>query len=294
MLSSEAIADAYLLACRAELDALKPGNVHRFAGGHGMDVAVFERSAVVSAPAIAAAGAPTGARVLAAVEATWAAVGMNTNLGILLLAAPLAVAAERLGGERMMEQTRSSGAERLQAAVGGVLSDLTADDAANTFHAIARVSPGGLGTDGAHDVRTAPSISLVEAMGLAAPRDLIARQYADGFAGIFDVGLPALAAARQAGETGMWPAIACFLAFAEGFPDSHIGRKFGPPAAEALQAEMGDLRWSLAALPDRAAREAALLRADTRLKQRGLNPGTSADLTVASLFTEELVRRLEE
>ena len=89
------IAEAYIAACLLELDALKPGNVHRHAEGHGMTVADFERSAEVSAPALARTGASVGSRVLEAVEATRAAVGQNTNLGIVLLAAPLAAAAER-------------------------------------------------------------------------------------------------------------------------------------------------------------------------------------------------------
>lgn len=289
-LSPSAISEAFAAACLAELEALKPGNVHRFAGGHGMDVAVFERSADVSAPAIAAAGATVGARVLGAVEATWAAVAMNTNLGILLLCAPLAAAAERLGPPASGE----AAAARLRADVAGVLAALTADDAADVFRAIASASPGGLGTEEAHDVRAPPSIGLVEAMRLAAPRDLVARQYAGGFADVFGTGLPALAAARAAGETGMWPAIQCFLAFAAAYPDSHVARKYGADAALRLQADMQALRNRLFALDDPAEREAALLVFDARLKAERLNPGTSADLTVASLFAEELARRLEE
>ena len=80
---------------RAELEALKPGNVHRFEAGHGMTVEDFETSADISAPFLCARGAGVGARVLRAVSATRKAVGQNTNLGILLLCAPLATAAER-------------------------------------------------------------------------------------------------------------------------------------------------------------------------------------------------------
>ena len=91
-LSAAQISDLFLAACRAELDALKPGNVHVHAAGHGMQVAQFEASAAASAPFIAAAGVGVGARILGAVEASFAAAGCNTNLGILLLCAPLAAA----------------------------------------------------------------------------------------------------------------------------------------------------------------------------------------------------------
>ena len=88
------VAAAYIEACLAELDAPKPGNVHRFAPGHRMEVKDFIRSAEASAAPIAAKGARVGRRVRAAVEATLLAVGQNTNLGIILLCAPLAAAAE--------------------------------------------------------------------------------------------------------------------------------------------------------------------------------------------------------
>ena len=88
------VAAAYIEACLAELDAPKPGNVHRFAPGHRMEVEDFVRSAEASAAPIAARGARVGIRVRAAVDATLEAVGQNTNLGIILLCAPLAAAAE--------------------------------------------------------------------------------------------------------------------------------------------------------------------------------------------------------
>ena len=93
-LAPERIESLYRAACLAELDALKVGNVHAYAGGHRMETADFVASAEVSAPFLAAAGARVGERVRGAVAATRARVGQNTNLGILLLCAPLARAAE--------------------------------------------------------------------------------------------------------------------------------------------------------------------------------------------------------
>ena len=51
------ITDAFIAACRAELEALKPGNVHVHGEGHGMTVGDFEASAAAAAPHIAARGA---------------------------------------------------------------------------------------------------------------------------------------------------------------------------------------------------------------------------------------------
>lgn len=93
-LDPELIAEGFRDACRQELAALKPGNVHVHSPGHGLEVRDFELSADAAAPHIAARGARVGARIRAAVEATWGAVATNTNLGIVLLCAPLAAAAE--------------------------------------------------------------------------------------------------------------------------------------------------------------------------------------------------------
>ena len=70
-----AVGRAFHDACLAELEALKPGNVHRFAGGHRMSVADFERSAAAAAPAIGRPRLSVGKRILRAVEATRTAVG---------------------------------------------------------------------------------------------------------------------------------------------------------------------------------------------------------------------------
>ena len=133
-----------------------------------MTVDDFLCSAEVAAPAIAAEGEPVGRRILGAVEATRAAVGQNTNLGILLLCAPLALAAER-----------AAGPAALWPALEEVLAGLTVDDARLAYRAIRLASPGGLGRSDAADVQDEPAITLLEAMRLAAdarPHRLAVRQ----------------------------------------------------------------------------------------------------------------------
>ena len=53
-----AIADTFVEVCRAELRALKPGNVHVFREGRWLSVADFQASAVAAAPAADPFGAP--------------------------------------------------------------------------------------------------------------------------------------------------------------------------------------------------------------------------------------------
>ncbi|MER0238871.1 triphosphoribosyl-dephospho-CoA synthase [Fulvimarina sp. MAC8] len=275
-----AIEAAFLKACRAELAAIKPGNVHIHAPGHDMDAETFERAALAAAPIIADPSRLVGRRILDATRTSFAAAGCNANLGILLLAAPLARAAETMVG---------SGPEALREALHTVLTTLTEEDTVDVFAAIAHASPGGLGEDDAHDVRKAPSIPLIEAMRLSAEKDRIAHQYATDFSDIFAIGVTAPAAVHKAIlGYALGPAFAIYLAYTARFADSHIGRKFGPERAEAVRARFA--RFAATITPTSPPEEIAAkaLRLDAELKEEGLNPGTSADLTVATLFAIDL------
>lgn len=266
-LDAALVGTLYRAACLAELDALKPGNVHAYAAGHRMVVADFVASADVSAPALAQDGAGVGTRIHEGVAATIAAVGQNTNLGILLLCAPLAAAAER--GQP----------------VASVLHSLDRSDSEGVFTAIRLANPGGLGRAGRHDVAAAAPESLLDAMAEAADRDRIARAYVTDFADVPAIGLPALAAARAQGLDPSWCTTAIHLAYLRSVPDSHVARKHGTAAAESLRQEAEAALAGLD-LADRPAE--TLLALDASLKARGLNPGTSADFTVATLFWDAL------
>jgi triphosphoribosyl-dephospho-CoA synthase len=275
-------AEAYIAACRLEVRTLKPGNVHIFADGHRMTVADFDHSATASAPFIADPALSVGDRILKAVEATYAAVATNTNLGIVLLCAPLAAAAEH-GTER------ASFADSLHA----VLAALDHNDARAAYKAIAMANPAGLGSDKAGDVRAEPPAdwTLLDAMRAAAPRDMIADQYATGFATI-------LANARTLTEdiaSGAAPEdalAALFLRRLSERPDTHIVRKHGPALAHRVMARAAE---TVATLELKSASEIAkpenrltLLELDAELKSWGANPGSLADLMCASAFAAML------
>jgi triphosphoribosyl-dephospho-CoA synthase len=271
----QAIAAAFEEACRDELEAPKPGNVHVFAGGHAMTVEDFRLAAHNAAPFIAAKGARIGERISRAVRASVEATGQNINLGIILLCAPLAAAMEK-------------GEPDLRAAVTRVLEGLDREDARLAFEAILRASPGGLGEAPRHDVRSPPTVSLREAMAEAASRDRIARQYESGFADVFDVGLTALRRSLARSAEPKIATLVVYLAFLAAFPDTHILRKQGAAAAERVAriAQSFLLRIERGAGLDELMGE--LIAWDGELKRAGTNPGTSADLTVATLFAAKL------
>ncbi len=270
-LSEEQIGELFIAACHAELSALKPGNVHVHSAGHGMEVAHFEASAEAAAPWIAARGEKVGTRILRGVEASFAAAGCNTNLGILLLCAPVAAAAAmnlELG---------------LRGRLEAVLANLDAGDAASVYAAIRRAHPGGLGSAPKQDVAVPPTIGLLEAMALAAERDRIALNYTTGFADIFEFGLPELRRAQSLSDDPSLAVTTLHMAYLAQFADSHIVRKHG----EAVANDVRQRAIALEALwkPVAAAKALpALLEFDADLKGRGINPGTTADLVVATVF----------
>ncbi|MDO9599129.1 MAG: triphosphoribosyl-dephospho-CoA synthase [Azoarcus sp.] len=300
---------AFLWACGLDVAVRKPGNVSTASPGHAMEAAQFLASARAAADPLFARGRPVGERIEAAVVATRAAVGCNTNLGILLLCAPLAAALEHLPidvrddipgkAPGLVSSDAAAGVSAagnngfagcdpvsLRMAVRSVLAALDVDDARAAYRAIALANPGGLGRAESQDVSALPEVTLRAAMALAAERDSVARQYADGYAEIFDEGLATLCA-----TTGPLAAAVqtLFLGFLAGRPDSHIVRKLGLGVAQTVTAEAAE--WHARLQADPAAGETvAFAQWDEALKRAGINPGTSADLTVCTLFAAALIR----
>ncbi len=277
VLAPEVCAWAYLAACELELQAFKPGNVSVYAPGHDMTVEDFRRSAEASAPLLIDPALSLGEKIYRAIEATRTAVGCNTNLGIVLLAAPLIQAAQA-----------AHPAETLRSALNRVLRTTTCDDAAWAYRAIALAAPGGLGEAAKQDVRDTPTVTLLEAMRLAEERDRIAYQYTHGYKEVFDFAIPSYHTWLSRCGNEAWAAAAVFLRLLQRLPDSHIERKFGIRHTGMVAARMAELEtaWSLAVSPDEALD--AFHAADSELKARGINPGTTADLTVTCLLAVKL------
>jgi triphosphoribosyl-dephospho-CoA synthase len=282
---------AFLRACAWDVAVRKPGNVSKHSAGHRMQAQMFIDSAQACAGLLCAQGASVGARIEGAVRATQAAVGCNTNLGIVLLCAPSALACESL-----LQAGQPTGLAQLRQAWRQVMSALTVADAEHAYRAIALAQPGGLGEAAEQDVHEAPTLNLRAAMALAAERDRIAAQYRDAGQDLFDIGLAVLAERPGLGlfepdaATVLQPAshhIAAvqhvYLAFLASAPDSHIVRKHGEAVAHIVMKQAAP--WLV------AAQRGELLDAqpgfvawDETLKAQGINPGTSADLTVATLM----------
>jgi triphosphoribosyl-dephospho-CoA synthase len=266
------VAAAGQLACLLEVSAPKPGNVSPDRHFHDTRYEDFLASAVAIGPALTTAGeCPLGSSIRRAVEDTLLWTRSNTNLGIVLLLVPLARAAMRDGGD-------------LRDRLHQVLAETTVNDAAEVYVAIRRARPGGLGQSAAEDVAGTPSVTLREAMALAADRDAIAREYVTDFARSFEIGVPALLEARRHGLSWTDAAVETYLALLEAAPDTHIARKLGTDEAQAVSRRAREVR--AAGGTRSAAGKLALADLDKELRdpRNRRNPGSTADLTCAALF----------
>jgi len=267
------VATAGQLACLLEVSAPKPGNVSPFASFRDTTYEDFLASAAAIGPALAGAGQRSlGATIRAAAEATARWAPSNTNLGLVLLLAPLARAQLR------------PGQHPLRARLAATLAETTVADARDAYVAIRSVAPAGLGRVSEQDVAVPPTATLRDAMALARDRDAIAREYASDFETTFAIGAPGLHGALSDGLAWREAVVEVYLALLAASPDTHIARKLGAEAAVTVQrraravVDAGGVRTT-------AGRDAiAALDRELRDEANTLNPGATADLTGAAIY----------
>ena len=276
-LPPDEISVAAQLACLLEASAPKPGNVCPTARFRDCTYEDFLASAAaIGIPFTRAGELPLGALILESVERTARWTRANTNLGIVLMIAPLAKAALHPGGGD------------LRARLSAVLAETTVRDAEDAYAAIRIASPGGLGRAPQQDVAEAPTVPLRDAMALAAPRDAVAREWTSEYATTFGIAVPMLARARSDGLPWSDAVVEMFLALLAAAPDTLILRKLGADPAEAVSRRA---RTVLAAGGVRAASGRKMLEQfdrELRDERNSRNPGATADLTAAAIFVHLL------
>lgn len=273
-LPQQLLVDAYLKACDLELQAFKPGNVSDYAEGHDMTTEDFRRSAQVSVTPLCDPTLGLGEKIYYAIAATRAEVGCNTNLGIVLLAAPLLQAA-----------SHDPSGTSFRDALRKVLQSTTIADAVWAFKAIGLAAPGGLGKVDQQDVQGQASVTLTAAMALAAEKDRVARQYLTDYQDIFDFAVSSYYNGMDKWRSEKWSAVLVYASLLGRFTDSHVVRKYGDQYNALLKGVMQSLHETLllADFPDDLL--PMLHQIDQQLKARNINPGTTADMTVATLLT---------
>jgi triphosphoribosyl-dephospho-CoA synthase len=268
------IAWAAQLACLFEVSVEKPGNVSPRGGFIDARFEDFAASAVAIGPAMRDAGLATvGETIARAAVDTRRLVATNTNLGMILLLAPLARAAARLeaGGD-------------LRAALGRVIANLTVRDARLAYGAIRAASPAGMGEVDRHDVGGDVTVTLREAMDVARDRDSIAREYVTDFEITFALGAGTLRRCWQDGAAFSDAVVTAFLTILSQVPDTLIARKNGAAAAEDVSRRAARVLAVGGSLSEQGRARLAELARELGDAAHALNPGTTADLVAASVF----------
>lgn len=273
MRTRQEIAAAAQLACLLEASAPKPGNVSPGVSFHDTRYEDYLASAAAIAPAfLDVAQQSVGETIRRAIEDTRAWTGANTNLGIVLLLAPLAHAALESSPASLRERTRR------------IIARTTIADASAVYSAIRLARPGGLGEVAAEDVAASPTVTLAAAMELASEHDDVAREYATAFERTFTVGAPALTRARSAGLDWADAVVECYLVLLASAPDTLIARKLGPEVADEVTRDATAVVAAGGVRTNAGRRALASFDLALRDVRNTRNPGTTADITAATIF----------
>ncbi len=263
------LAEQIQLACLMEATARKPGNVHPAASFPDLTYNDFVLAAqAVANPLTSVHTVGLGRAIYDAIAATRERTCSNVNLGIVLLLAPLAAVLDGVP---------------LKPNLSAVLNTTTTEDAEYVYAAIGLAQPGGMGRVSSQDVGERPTITLRDAMSLAADRDRIAEQYVNEFKLVF--------AARDKfceflSQLRDWELaiVKLHVWILSQWPDTLIARKCGRDVAEKATAKarqlLDDCNQNGRMDPEKLEAFDRWLRAAGNRR----NPGTTADLIAATLF----------
>jgi triphosphoribosyl-dephospho-CoA synthase len=279
------IAQAAQLACLLEINAPKPGNVNRHHDFSDLCYEDFLLSAVAIGPAMESAGQHSiGRTIWRAIRDTHRFVHTNTNLGIVLMLAPLAKVLSSISASSRSKDTDRVMLDRIKSCLETNLAELTVDDARKVYSAIRLAQAGGLGRVSQSDVSEKPLITLAQAMALAQERDSIAREYTSGFAITFEIGYSAMKNTYLVTHDFSSAIVQTYLTILARIPDTLIARKRGREKAIEVSGWAAETLEQGGMLTPQGQASLAELDSVLRDEYHSLNPGTTADLTTAALF----------
>ena len=298
----EDIARAAQLASALEVSGYpKPGNVHRTSDLKESTFEHFIASSIAIGPVVLdvakkgfragkgevkTADIGVGGTIKSAIENTmkWQRDG-NTNLGLVLLLTPLAAAAGiTLAKEGKIEM------KKLRANLSSVLKSTTPEDALNVYDAILIANPGGLGGMDELDVKNKASkkkikeerISLYEIMNLSSEWDNISREWVTDMQITFEFGYPLVKKLYGRTKNMNTTTVQSFLELLSKYPDTFVQRIHGKKIAKRVSEKARAIIKEGGMLTSKGG--ALITKFDEELREKGINPGTTADLTASSLM----------
>ena len=268
--------------CDTEIKSLKPGNVHKYSEGHGMNLKDFLKSSLIISKCLTKNNLDLGKKILISVNEIQNKIKKNTNLGIILMLSPIAT---------IVQEEGIISKEELLKKIKSLIKKQNIKNSIPIFKAISLTSPGGLGFSKKYDVNELPNTNLYKAMEFAKKKDLIARQYCNGFEDIYKIGIPAYKNFYNKWGKVDWALTGVYLTFLKKFNDSHIVRNKGNKIATSIKKEAKKYYFFLKNNKSLTKIKKKLLVFDKKLKSNGINPGTTADLTVATLLLEIVTKK---
>ena len=208
------------------------------------------------------------------------------NLGIILLTAPISTAAGAINADENLDMTELRDKTRY------IIKNTTPADAVAVYKAIGMaMSPETLGRsdeldvldEGSEETIRREGYNLYDVFSMGAERDIICREYVTGFSVTFDTGYPYLLSALE--EQDMNTAIVnTFLQILSENPDTLIARKAGEDRAKWVSNKASDIMLNGGATAEAGLELIDRLDQELQAEEGTLNPGSTADLTAASIF----------
>ena len=273
----------------------KPGNVHRTRNYDDMVFEDFVISGVVIGNTMEEVAnqaktiddlskAELGRYILQAVNETDKWIETNTNLGIMMMCIPIAAAA-----------AISNSFDEIQENVGRLMDATTVDDAVNLYDAINVADAGGMGDQEEFDVMSekakdelrANNQTMFDVLDISAGWDRLANELTNKMPVVFEIGYPTFFEfCNNCDDVDVVnkATVLTFMTLLSQIPDTLISRKYGDEVAEAVSKKAEELL----AFKDDDVFVEKLLEFDDYLYENKYNPGTTADLTAASIFLSYL------
>lgn len=270
----------------------KPGNVHRTRDYDDMVFEDFIISGIVIGDTIREACSDVdvenpklGKYILQAVAETDKWIQNNTNLGIVMMITPIAVAA-----------AVSDSFDDIRENVKLVMANTSVGDACDLYDAINIADAGGMGDQDEYDVASENAKqelrdnnqTMYDVLKISAPWDMLAREMTSDMPAVFELGYPTyhkLIQEKSQNES----CILTFLTILSHVPDTLISRKYDND--EALKVSL--MTRDLLKMKDSPDFHERLQEFDDYLFKNKYNPGTTADLTAASIFVSYLKSNFE-
>lgn len=275
----------------------KPGNVHRNRDFHDMVFEDFLISGIAIGKTIKLLCEKSkksrndlskinlGSYILKGVKKTNHWVKNNTNLGIIMMLMPIAASA-----------SISSNFNDLQENIDKIIKSTTVNDAINLYEAINLAEAGGMGAskefdlsnDASKDELKNNNKSMYDVLEISSSWDTLASELTSKMPICFEISYPTFHKLKKENSLNN-STIITFLTILSNVPDTLISRKYNNKKAIEVSDECLKV---LNSSPEDFIKN--LKKFDDYLFENKLNPGTTADLTAASIMISYLKDEYEK